>query len=135
MLKIGRHGVSVYVDSFRGIYDVNLGKNDGVAAATGRYPEDVYMGGNVSFIGISCENVTLFSAMVSGDLCSSRAALSITSYVDGARLTSSHLSLTAFLCSIHALNNAGDIRFIYFNLLSPNVGHTQLRRWICSYEC
>ncbi|KIJ40940.1 carbohydrate-binding module family 20 protein [Sphaerobolus stellatus SS14] len=37
----------VYVDSFRGIYSINSGnRGPGVAAATGRYPEDVYMNGN-----------------------------------------------------------------------------------------
>ncbi|KAF8530546.1 glucoamylase [Hysterangium stoloniferum] len=36
----------VYVDSFRGIYDINSGLGPGTAAATGRYPEDVYFNGN-----------------------------------------------------------------------------------------
>ncbi|KAF8532561.1 glucoamylase [Gautieria morchelliformis] len=36
----------VYVDAFRGIYNINTGLGSGTAAATGRYPEDVYQGGN-----------------------------------------------------------------------------------------
>lgn len=36
----------LYVDSFRSIYDVNSGKKSGEAVAVGRYPEDVYQGGN-----------------------------------------------------------------------------------------
>lgn len=36
----------VLVDSFRGIYAVNANRTAGNAAAVGRYPEDVYYGGN-----------------------------------------------------------------------------------------
>jgi glucoamylase len=36
-----------YVDSFRSIYAINSGISSSSAAATGRYKEDVYMGGNV----------------------------------------------------------------------------------------
>ncbi|KAJ4482344.1 glycoside hydrolase family 15 protein [Lentinula aciculospora] len=38
--------LKVYVDSFRNIYGINEGFSDNEAIATGRYPEDVYMGGN-----------------------------------------------------------------------------------------
>ena len=40
--------LKVYVDSFRTIYPINSGIADNAAVATGRYPEDVYYGGNVS---------------------------------------------------------------------------------------
>jgi glucoamylase len=40
----------VYVDSFRSIYTINNGTPPNSAVATGRYPEDVYQGGNVSFL-------------------------------------------------------------------------------------
>ncbi|KAJ5737957.1 Glucoamylase [Penicillium malachiteum] len=36
----------VYVDAFRSIYKVNDGIKEGSAANVGRYPEDVYQGGN-----------------------------------------------------------------------------------------
>ncbi len=41
--------LKVYIDTFRSIYSVNSGIASNAAVATGRYPEDVYMGGNVSF--------------------------------------------------------------------------------------
>ena len=37
-----------YVNSFRSIYSINSGVPSNEAVATGRYPEDVYMNGNVS---------------------------------------------------------------------------------------
>lgn len=40
--------LKVYVDSFRGIYSINNGVAANASVATGRYPEDVYYGGNVS---------------------------------------------------------------------------------------
>ena len=40
--------LKVYVDSFRSIYAINSGIPANGAVATGRYPEDVYQGGNVS---------------------------------------------------------------------------------------
>lgn len=42
----------VLVDSFRAIYDVNQGRTAGQAAAVGRYPEDVFMGGNPWYVHI-----------------------------------------------------------------------------------
>ena len=42
--------LKVYVDSFRSIYNVNNGIASNAAVATGRYPEDVYQGGNVSLL-------------------------------------------------------------------------------------
>ena len=36
----------VLVDSFREIYTVNSNRSAGTGAAVGRYPEDVYYGGN-----------------------------------------------------------------------------------------
>ncbi len=41
--------LKVYVDAFRSIYTINSGIASNAAVATGRYPEDSYMGGNVSF--------------------------------------------------------------------------------------
>jgi len=38
--------LKVYVDSFRPIYPINSGIPSNAAVATGRYPEDVYFGGN-----------------------------------------------------------------------------------------
>jgi glucoamylase len=36
----------VFVDAFRSIYKVNAGTGEGRAANVGRYPEDIYQGGN-----------------------------------------------------------------------------------------
>jgi len=49
---IALSNLKVYVDSFRKIYDINTGIPADKAVATGRYPEDVYQGGNVSCIPI-----------------------------------------------------------------------------------
>ncbi|KAJ6508344.1 glucoamylase [Mycena sanguinolenta] len=38
--------LKVYVDAFRSIYTINSGIASNAAVATGRYPEDSYMGGN-----------------------------------------------------------------------------------------
>ena len=43
--------LKIYVDSFRSIYSINSGIAVNAAVATGRYPEDVYYGGNVSVPG------------------------------------------------------------------------------------
>lgn len=40
--------LKTYVDSFRYIYAINSGIPANTAVATGRYPEDIYQGGNVS---------------------------------------------------------------------------------------
>lgn len=42
-----------YVDTFRSIYRINDEIVPGAAVATGRYPEDVYYNGNVSFLPAS----------------------------------------------------------------------------------
>lgn len=39
--------LKVYIDAFRSIYTINNGTASNAAVATGRYPEDVYMNGNV----------------------------------------------------------------------------------------
>ena len=39
-----------YVNAFRSIYSINSGVASNAAVATGRYPEDVYYNGNVSYI-------------------------------------------------------------------------------------
>ena len=38
-----------YVDSFRAVYRINKSTQESDPIATGRYPEDVYFGGNVCF--------------------------------------------------------------------------------------
>lgn len=62
--------LKVYVDSFRAIYSINNGIAPNAAVATGRYPEDVYYGGNVStsahiYIPIALTNHFRHTAMVS----------------------------------------------------------------------
>ena len=47
--------LKVYVDSFRSIYAINSGIAANGAVATGRYPEDVYYGGNVSAFRPLCD--------------------------------------------------------------------------------
>jgi glucoamylase len=49
--------LKTYVDSFRYIYNLNFGIPANAAVATGRYPEDVYQGGNV---GAPSNSINLF---------------------------------------------------------------------------
>jgi len=37
----------IYVDAFRSVYSINSEIAENAAVATGRYPEDIYQGGNV----------------------------------------------------------------------------------------
>lgn len=63
--------LKVYVDSFRDVYSINSGIPSGDAVATGRYPEDVYQGGNVSSVSsIFYYILRIFPAMVSHHICS-----------------------------------------------------------------
>ena len=41
--------LKVYVDSFRSIYGINSGIASTSGVATGRYPEDSYYNGNVTY--------------------------------------------------------------------------------------
>lgn len=50
--------LKIYVDSFRTIYEINNGTPSNTAVATGRYPEDVYQGGNV------CTQTVVFSDLL-----------------------------------------------------------------------
>ena len=49
-----------YVDSFRSVYPINEPAQESDPIATGRYPEDVYFGGNVRFPKDICPSRTLF---------------------------------------------------------------------------
>jgi glucoamylase len=53
----------VLVDSFRSIYSINSGKNAGVAAAVGRYPEDSYYNGNPWYINTAAAAELLYDAL------------------------------------------------------------------------
>lgn len=55
--------LKVYVDSFRSIYRINSGKGAGVAAAVGRYPEDVYFNGNPWYISTAAVAEQLYDAI------------------------------------------------------------------------
>ncbi|PWY70942.1 putative glucoamylase precursor [Aspergillus heteromorphus CBS 117.55] len=53
----------VYVDSFRSIYTVNQGRSNGQAVAVGRYPEDVYQGGNPWYLATLAAAEQLYDAL------------------------------------------------------------------------
>ncbi|KAJ3536836.1 hypothetical protein NM688_g6784 [Phlebia brevispora] len=55
--------LKVYVDSFRSIYSVNSGIASNAAVATGRYPEDVYMGGNPWYLATMAAAEQLYDAL------------------------------------------------------------------------
>ncbi|KAJ5729558.1 Glucoamylase [Penicillium malachiteum] len=53
----------VYVDAFRSIYKVNDGIKEGSAASVGRYPEDVYQGGNPWYLADLAAAEMLYDAL------------------------------------------------------------------------
>ncbi|KAJ7195533.1 glucoamylase [Mycena pura] len=56
--------LKVYVDSFRSIYSINGGTASNAAVATGRYPEDVYMGGNPWYLTTAAVAEQLYDALI-----------------------------------------------------------------------
>ncbi|KAF7977563.1 hypothetical protein HWV62_3364 [Athelia sp. TMB] len=66
----------VYVNSFRTVYALNSGVANNVAVATGRYPEDVYQGGNPWYLCTLAVAEQLYDAL---HTWSSIGSLSITS--------------------------------------------------------
>ncbi|KAF7157637.1 hypothetical protein CNMCM5623_002011 [Aspergillus felis] len=53
----------VYVDAFRSIYGINAGLGPGKAANVGRYPEDVYQGGNPWYLATLAAAEQLYGAL------------------------------------------------------------------------
>ncbi|TFK73657.1 glycoside hydrolase family 15 protein [Pluteus cervinus] len=56
--------LKVYVDSFRQIYSINKGIPANQAVATGRYPEDVYYGGNPWYLGVAAVAEQLYDSII-----------------------------------------------------------------------
>ncbi|KAJ7145278.1 glucoamylase [Mycena filopes] len=56
--------LKVYVDAFRSIYTLNAGIAANAAVATGRYPEDVYMGGNPWYLTTAAVAEQLYDALI-----------------------------------------------------------------------
>ncbi|OJA17768.1 hypothetical protein AZE42_04858 [Rhizopogon vesiculosus] len=61
---IALSNLKVYVDSFREIYDINTGIPASEAVATGRYPEDVYQGGNPWYLTTFAVAEQLYDALI-----------------------------------------------------------------------
>jgi glucoamylase len=53
----------VVTDSFRSVYSINSGIAQGSAVAVGRYPEDVYQGGNPWYLATSAAAEQLYDAI------------------------------------------------------------------------
>ncbi|KAJ7914463.1 glucoamylase [Mycena leptocephala] len=68
--------LKVYVDSFRSIYSINSGIGSNAAVATGRYPEDVYMGGNPWYLTTAAVAEQLYDALI---VWKAQGALNVTS--------------------------------------------------------
>lgn len=68
--------LKVYVDSFRSIYSINSGTASNAAVATGRYPEDVYMGGNPWYLTTAAVAEQLYDALI---VWKAQGALNVTS--------------------------------------------------------
>ncbi|PBK97372.1 glucoamylase [Armillaria gallica] len=56
--------LKVYVDAFRSIYTINSGVASNAAVATGRYPEDSYMGGNPWYLTTAAVAEQLYDAII-----------------------------------------------------------------------
>ncbi|KAJ7784273.1 glucoamylase [Mycena metata] len=56
--------LKVYADSFRSIYTLNSGIAANAAVATGRYPEDVYQGGNPWYLTTAAVAEQLYDALI-----------------------------------------------------------------------
>ncbi|KAJ7643801.1 glucoamylase [Roridomyces roridus] len=56
--------LKVYVDAFRSIYTVNSGVASNAAVATGRYPEDSYMGGSAWFLAVAGVAEQLYDSLI-----------------------------------------------------------------------
>ncbi|KAI0069719.1 glucoamylase [Panus rudis PR-1116 ss-1] len=67
--------LKVYVDAFRSIYSVNSGIASNAAVATGRYPEDSYMGGNPWYLTTFAVAEQLYDALIVWD---SQGSLDVT---------------------------------------------------------
>ncbi|CCL98856.1 uncharacterized protein FIBRA_00862 [Fibroporia radiculosa] len=67
--------LKVYVDSFRSLYAINDGIASDAAVATGRYPEDVYYGGNPWYLCTFAVAEQLYDALI---VWSSQGYLEIT---------------------------------------------------------
>nr|GAT49309.1 glycoside hydrolase family 15 protein [Mycena chlorophos] len=56
--------LKVYVDSFRSLWSINSGIASNAAVATGRYPEDTYMGGNPWYLTTAAAAEQLYDALI-----------------------------------------------------------------------
>ncbi|KAJ7147179.1 glucoamylase [Mycena crocata] len=56
--------LKVYVDAFRTIYTINSNSSSTAAVATGRYPEDVYMGGNPWYLTTAAVAEQLYDSLI-----------------------------------------------------------------------
>ncbi|KAG6334061.1 hypothetical protein ID866_5024 [Astraeus odoratus] len=56
--------LKVYVDSFRSVYPINSGIPTNEAVATGRYPEDVYQGGNPWYLTTFAVAEQLYDSLI-----------------------------------------------------------------------
>lgn len=68
--------LKVYVDSFRSIYTVNSGIAASSGVATGRYPEDSYMGGNPWYLATFAVAEQLYDALI---VWNAQGSLNVTS--------------------------------------------------------
>ncbi|KIM75770.1 carbohydrate-binding module family 20 protein [Piloderma croceum F 1598] len=53
----------IYVDAFRNVYSINSGIAENAAVATGRYPEDIYQGGNPWYLATLAVAEQLYDAL------------------------------------------------------------------------
>ncbi|EIW74710.1 glycoside hydrolase family 15 protein [Coniophora puteana RWD-64-598 SS2] len=91
--------LKTYVDSFREIYTVNSGISASAAAAVGRYPEDVYQGGNPWYLALFAVAEQLYDALYvwdqQGSLSISDISLGFFKQFDSGAASGSYASSSA----------------------------------------
>jgi hypothetical protein len=123
------------VDSFRTIYGVNSNASSGQAAAVGRYAEDVYYGGNVSFVLCLREQcVYVLIAVVPSDIRRGGTALRRDLPVAPPRQNPRHLPLATLLPTSIPERQSRNIQCYLQGRHSNSSGHTKVRRRLCRHQ-
>ena len=121
--------LKVYVDSFRSIYSINKGISSKQPVATGRYAEDVYMGGNVSPSSpvFDAPRSHRLAALVPLHYRRVRAALRCPDSMGKPRLHNRHRHLAHVLPTIPRICSTWHLRFLDPNILDSNLADQIIR--------
>ena len=111
--------LKVYIDSFRSIYGINSGIASNAAVATGRYPEDVYFGGNVGN-ALTSDNpnfkVKNLPALVFDNSGCCRTALRCPHCLEPTEFVDRYQHLSRVLQSIFVFGYGWDLQLVDLNI-------------------